>query len=381
MADDVPVVTGRQALTRRYLVQQLDRDTGSLDDTAALSIGVQDTGPDGAPWALAVRGVPVEDIRSESLVTVWTLRGAPHVHRRADLPVVAGAVQPFSESDAAKRVFDASKPLREAGIPVLEALDVIAGLMRDLVREPMVKGEVSGRLAEVVPEPYLRDCRPCRARHLYEQPFRFAALRAGLELQPRTSPPVLQPMRGFRPVDEVPGEWDVVRLYLHLLGPATPKQVAAYLDAPVAEVKRRWPQEAVPVDVVPDHDGVAAEPDRRWVLADDLAALVGAEPFDAHRVRLVGPYDLYLQGRDRDVIAPASRHKELWPVLGRPGAVLAGERLVGTWRPRASGRRLTVAVSPWERLTAVVREGVQEPAVRLGELRGVPSVDVVVDGE
>ncbi|OMQ14014.1 hypothetical protein A7K94_0219605, partial [Modestobacter sp. VKM Ac-2676] len=115
------------------------------------------------------------------------------------LPGVVAATAPFSEADAAKRVFDAAKPLRAAGIPVLTALDTVADAMRGLVTAPMVKGEVSGRLAELLPEPYLRWCRPCQATHLYEQPFRLAALPAGLELTPGTSPPVLRPVPGLTP--------------------------------------------------------------------------------------------------------------------------------------------------------------------------------------
>ena len=48
----------------------------------------------------------------------WTLRGAPHAYRRSEAAAVAAAVAPWSEADAAKRIFDASKPLRDAGIPV-----------------------------------------------------------------------------------------------------------------------------------------------------------------------------------------------------------------------------------------------------------------------
>ncbi|MBK5222907.1 MAG: hypothetical protein JJE52_08535 [Acidimicrobiia bacterium] len=150
---------------------------------------MQDTGPDGAAWALAVRGGPST---LDDLVLAWTLRGAPHAYRRADLRAVAAATAPFSDADAAKRVFDASKPLSTAGIAVLDALKVVAGHMRDMVSTPTVKGDVSGELSERLDEPYLRYSRPCSAIHLYEQPFRLAALQAGLELEPGTSPPVLR---------------------------------------------------------------------------------------------------------------------------------------------------------------------------------------------
>ena len=195
---------------------------------------------------------------------MWTIRGAPHVYRRADLPGVAAATAPFSDADAGKRIFDAAKPLKAAGIPNLAALDAVADAMRSIVTAPMVKGEMSTRLTAVLAEPYLRFCRPCDAIHIYEQPFRLAALRAGLELEPGTSPPVLRPVPGLEPADEVPDRLDVVRAYLRLLGPATPQHVAGYLDAPVKDVKAHWPADAVEVAV----DG---EP--RWLLADDVDRL------------------------------------------------------------------------------------------------------------
>ncbi|MGQ0574244.1 MAG: DNA glycosylase AlkZ-like family protein [Pseudonocardia sp.] len=423
------MVTREAVLGFRVRVQQLDRrgadppatradhppdaaepDVAGPDaaglDAAVLDIGVQDTGPDGARWALALRGCPVpapapaapavgmaapgtaapgtaaastaavpetaaarraaggdpaEHVRPEH-VLAWTIRGAPHLYRRADLPGVVAAVAPFSAADAAKRVFDAARPLKAAGIDVLDALDVVADAMREMVTTPMVKGEVSTRLAALLPEPYLRFCRPCDAVHLYEQTFRLAALRAGLELEPGTSPPVLRPVAGLVAGDEavagagVPEHLDVVRGYLRLLGPATPAQIAAYLDAPVREVQARRPPDAVDVRVGDE---------TRWLLAADVDAL-NADPPPV--TRLLGPFDLFLQARDRSLLVPdAARAKALWPVLGRPGAVLAGGEIVGTWRPR-SGARLAVAVTLWGRAD---RAAIEEQAQRLAAHRGV----------
>jgi hypothetical protein len=205
MGDAGPAVrlSRRQALAHRLRAQQLDRESGSVrvQDAAVLDLGVQDTGPDGALWALALRGVV--DPPPDDLVLVWSLRGAPHLYRRAGLPSVARAVQPWSDADAGKRIFDASKPLKAAGIGNLDALDQVAAALRAVVQRPMVKGDVSGALNARLPEPYLRFCRPCDAVHVFEQPFRLAALRAGLELEPGTSPPVLRPVEGFA-VDDAP---------------------------------------------------------------------------------------------------------------------------------------------------------------------------------
>ncbi|MGH3330738.1 MAG: winged helix DNA-binding domain-containing protein [Nocardioidaceae bacterium] len=350
----------RQVLSYRVRVQQLDRESGGLADTAVLDLGVQDTGTDGALWALAIRGVDVSALPGEELVTAWTIRGAPHVYRRADLPRVAAAVEPFSEADAGKRIFDAARPLRAAGIGNLDALDAVADTMRRVVTGPMVKGEVSTEMTARMDAPYLRFCRSCNTTHMYEMPFRLAALRAGLELQPGTSPPVLQPIPGFRRVGEAPGRLDVVRGYLHLLGPATPAHVAAYVDAPVKDVKSRWPADTVETSV----DG-----ERRWLLADDEELL---QESPVSTIRLLGPFDLFLQARDRAVLVDdAARAKALWPVLGRPGAVLVDGSVAGTWRPRKTGARLRLQVELWSKVSSATLGAITEQAERLASFRSV----------
>ncbi len=340
----------------RVRAQELHRDD-ARSDAAVLDIGVQDTGPDGAAWALAIRGAQVP---SKDLALAWTLRGAPHFYRRAEIAAVAAATAPWSDADAAKRIFDASRPLTAAGIPVLEALDVVAAEMREIATKPTVKGEMSTQLTGRLDQPYLRECTPCQATHAYEQPFRLAALRAGLELEPDTSPPVLRRIPRWRgPAARVPEHLDPVRGVLRLLGPATPKLVAGYVDAPVAEVSARWPEDVEMVEV----DG-----QRLDALVDDVPAMSGAERTGV--VRLLGPFDLFLQGRDRDLVLPdPAARKDLWRTLGRPGAVLAGDEIVGSWRPRASGRKLRLAVSIWD--GGDPPSGLDAEAERLAAFRGV----------
>lgn len=390
----VPSVARAQALRWRTLVQQLDAEPGTTAPTDArvLDLGVQDTGPDGARWALVVRGVDAP-AWPDGLALAWTLRGGPHAYRRTDLPEVARALVPMSEGDAAKRVFDAAKPLREAGIGLAQAWVKVARAHARTVTEPMVKGEVSTRLTALLPEPYRRWCRPCQAVHLYEQTFRLPALHAGLELEPGTSPPVLAPVAGWptehldrfeetvaTPFGErgVPAHLDPVRGYLRLLGPARPADVAAYLDAPSADVRQRWAELAAADEIAEvDVDG-----ERRWVLTEDLDRLLATGTgttgsgapggADAGSVRLLAPFDPWLQARDRELLVPdAARRAQLWPVLGRPGAVLVDGEVVGTWRPRASGRRLTVVTDPWVPWDAVVQRGVDREVARLAAARGL----------
>jgi len=375
-----PGVTRRDVLRFRLGQHQLDREPGSAagpTDVALLAFGVQDTGPDGAAWALANRGLPAFD--PEQVALAWTLRGAPHAYPRADLAAVATATAPLSEADAAKRVFDASRPLKAAGIPVLEGLRVVAAHLREIVDAPTVKGEVSGRLTQRLEQPYLRTCRPCNTVHCYEMPFRLAALHAGLELETGTSPPVLRRAPGLRPplfgrlAGEAAPRFDVVRGYLHLYGPARIADAATFLDATLKDVKAHWPADAVEVSVTDERSNGRSQP--RFLLEEDLDVLAAAG--SGGGVRLVGPYDPYVQLRDRELlVADEARRKDLWRVLGRPGAIVADGDVVGTWRPRASGRRLTVRIEPWATLSSRDRAAVEEQAERLAVHRGVSLVGV-----
>jgi Winged helix DNA-binding domain len=95
-------------------------------------------------------------------------------------------------------------------------------------------------------------------------------------------------------------------------------------------------------------------------------------------LRLLGGFDLFLQGKDRDLIVPdASRHKELWPILGRPGAVLHGTEIVGIWRPKASGRQFTLRLSLWTALSKRSRIQLDMEAERLAAHRGAELAGVV----
>jgi hypothetical protein len=353
--DEGMKVTRDDVLRFRVRAQELDR-SGPRDDAAILDLGVQDTGPDGAAWALEIRGASVP---AKDLLYAWTLRGAPHAYRRSEAAAVAAAVSPLSEADAAKRVFDASKPLREAGIPVVDALGVIAGEMRDIVRSPTVKGEMSRQLAERLPAPYLRWCRVCEATHSHEQTFRLSALRGGLELEPGTSPPVLHRIAGWRgAAKKVPGHLDPIRAVLRFLGPATPKLVAGYVDSPVKEIAAHWPEDVVPVEVAGE---------RLEILADDADAL--QDPGTSGAVRLLGPFDLFVQGRDRQLVLPdEAARKDLWRTIGRPGGVLDGHEVVGSWRPRSSGKKLRIAVTIWS--GAEPPQELAEQAERLAAFRG-----------
>ena len=359
----------------RFRRHQLHLEPGSLRSVGAVDLldqGVQDTGADGAAWALACRGAPAP--KADDLVYAWTLRGAPHAYRRRDVADVVVATSPFSEADAAKRIFDASKPLKAADIPVLDALRHVAEEARRIVTKRTVKGDLSTALTKALDEPYLRWCNPCQATHTYEQPFRLAALQAGLELEPGTSPPVLRRIPKLRPKpyertgDEAKQAFDVVRGHLRFYPGAGPKEVAEFVDAPRKEIDAHWPDDAVEIGK------------GRWALEADVDAIGDDDDGGECVVKLVGSHDPFLQLRDRALLVPdAAAHKAVWPSIGRPGGVLADGELLATWRPKTAKGALTVRLQPMKRISKADRAAIEAEAERLAAFREVDLAGVVDD--
>jgi Winged helix DNA-binding domain len=356
-----------QVIAYRIDAQQLHRTGRQASGLAVLDIGVQDAAGDQARLAFDARlpRTPPRDLfgPDSTLALAWTLRGAPYVHRRQDLDALAAALYPLSEADAAGRLNETGPRVKRAGISALDQYATAVTAMRDVVRKPMSKGAASTAVTKAIPAAMRRECRACKTSHISDSAMRAGFLAAGLELQPDTSPPVLRRRKGARVVSraDLTALRALVRAYLRLLGPATPVHVAGYLEARRADVEQAWPDDLVEVNV----DGA-----RAWLPAECEQAL--AAPRDAELVRLLGGFDPYLQARDRDVIVPDKAvHKALWPVLGRPGAVFVDGEVAGTWRPKASGGKLTVVIDEFAPMPPTVRTQIEAEAERVAAVRGL----------
>jgi hypothetical protein len=369
-------VTRRQVIAYRVAAQQLHRDAGAVTELAVLDMGVQEAMGHPAALAFAARlptDVPVGPAElpvgpGEPLALTWTLRGAPHVHRRSDLDAVGRALWPLSEADATGRLNESGPSVAKAGIPALEQFRLAVAAMREVVTGPTAKGAASTAVTQRIPKAMWRDCRACRTQHISDSAMRVAAPAAGLEMEPGTAPPVLLPRRRAKlPTEPDPAALRTLALaYLRLLGPAGTGEFAGYLEARRADVAAGWPDGLVAVSV----DGR-----RAWLPEPRLAALTQAP--EPAVVRLLGPFDPYLQARDRDLIVPdRAVQKVLWPVLGRPGALFVDGEVAGTWRTRTAGRNLTIAVDAFAPLPPRVWKRVEAEAERVAEARGVPNVAV-----
>ncbi len=367
-------VDRRQVLAYRVTAQGLGRETDVPAALGVLDLGVQDTNVGSARVALTARlpagyGDPVTD---PAFTLVWSLRGAPHLHRTADLPGLAAALWPVSDADALSRLAAERAPLKAAGVGGLTAFAAAAEAMRAVVTEPMAKGEVSAAVTARLPAAYSYECRGCQATHVYAGLFQLVGVFAGVGLVADRSPTTLVPLGERPPVPpERAGPGDLVRAYLRLLGPATLAEAAGYLGTSQRAIRAAWPSDLVEVRV----DGR-----RTWIPPEQADGLRDAPP-RADAVRLLPPSDPYLQARDRDLLVPdKARQKAVWRILSNPGAVLVGGEIAGVWRARGAGKaRLEITVQPFDGVTAGDRALIEAEAERVAAARGATDVRVRYD--
>lgn len=373
------VLSTAQVRAHRILASGLDRSAPAADRLPVWELGLQDR-DDWARWALAARLPDLALVpeapdpgRDDPLALVWSLRGAPHLHRRADLPALAQALWPADAADAAARLVGDTGRLTAAGARPLDAYRVAVLAMRRAVDAPLVKGEASAAVTRLLPRKYSGHCATCRSTHVRELLFRLAALPAGIGLVPGTRPVVLAPLAGVEPpAGPAAGLDRLVAACYRAYGAATPAEVAAHLGTSAVSLRPALPDDLVPVLV----GGV-----RSSARAGMLDALTGVAVDAAARpVRLLPGTDPLLQPRDRFVLTGDREHqKTLWPVVGPPGAVLAAGGVAGVWRARRTGGTLTVTITPWHRFTERERAALAHEAQLLGSLRGARETVLTVE--
>ncbi|MFB6892913.1 DNA glycosylase AlkZ-like family protein [Kitasatospora sp. NPDC056327] len=348
-------VDREQVLAHRVAAHGFDRSSADPD---VLVLGAQDTPSGSARLALAARGAS-----PDGLETVWSFRGAPHLHRRAGLPALAAALWPLDDADATGRISTAV--IKEGAKLGLAAFTATAGAIRSAVTAPTAKGEVSTLVSAAVPAALTYWCASCGAQHISGLLLQQAGLAGGVAIGTEGGRTVLSPLDPRFPVpSEAAGTGELVRAYLTFHGPATPAEAAKFLGTRPAAVKKVWPGDLVEVRV----DGAPA-----WLPAERVDGLLAAVP--GEDVRLLPPGDPFLQGRDRGLLVPdKAREKEIWRAIGGPGAVLAGAELVGVWRAKAAGRRLDLTVTPFAPLSAAVTKALGAEAATVASARGAADV-------
>lgn len=360
---DVMIEVDREAVVAyRVAAHRLDRGCARRDELAVLDLGVQAGRGDSAAVALTAR-LP-DPTNTDGLVSTWTFRGAPHFHRPGELQSLASELWPLDDADGAAKLGQSCKALLAAKVPPTQAIRDTARAWRKIAhQDPMTKGEISAAVTAQLPESYSYWCRGCQSVHVLEQLLRVAGLSAGAVIA-APGPPVSFVLEPKRTVPTRSTGMDrLIRAYLGLHGPATIAEVAGYLGSTAAILKAHWPGGPTEVRV--------AGSTRFAIDAEAIAAAPTPK-----LVRLLPPYDPYLTGDRRLLVPDKARHKEIWKILGNPGALVIDGEIAGTWRVKASGGRFTVTIAafatvPRARLTEIESEADRLAAVRDQKLAGI----------
>lgn len=357
-----------QVVAYRIAAQGLHRDESDAARLAVFDLGLQSTQRDTAAISLSARlGAPVAEesfVDDDRFVLAWTHRGAPHFHRADELASVTRALIPLNEADAMARMGWQRRQVETAGMGATEGLFAAAKAIREVVRAPMTKGAVSTEITKLVPAGLSYWCRGCQATHILEQVMRLAAIHGGARLEAGAFPATLAPIAGrgrMRTTPDAKAAAGVVSAYLKLHGPASPSEIANFVGTTATLVKEMWPDDLAEIE----YDGR-----KRFLPRSQLGLLTS--PPEPSLVRLLPPWDPYLQSRDRATLVPdKARQKEVWKILGNPGALLVDGEVAGVWRTKGSGRkRLDFTVSVFDGIPATAKKAAEAEAESVASVRG-----------
>ena len=352
-----------QALAHRLAAHNLhERLPAGSEREAAAVIGLQDFPPGLAPSALAAR---VADADPAELAIVYTFRGAAVAVPPEDVAVFTTGLAPPDETAARALVGTAVDTLDPAGIAAMDALDRVSTAVADaLAAGPLERDDFHQALRERLPAELLWWCRGCQSHHVHPSLWRATGIRGVLAVAERRgrvtvfgAPPTP------RGVKNAPAE--LTRRFLHAYGPATASDLAALGGLAPSHAK------ALLAGIAGEVEEVDFEGRRALVLAtDDFDA-----PPAASGVRLLPPFDPYLDQRDRDTLFPdPALRKRARTGIGAPGAVLVDGDLAGLWRPQKKGKKLVVTVEPLRK--RLPRRALQAEAEIVAPHRGATTAEV-----
>jgi hypothetical protein len=335
-------VDRRRWLAHRWQRHGLSGRGAALDDL--LLLGFQDSRGGGAAQSIAARtgssGVADTITVEGPLVSMWSVRGAPHVHRLEDLDVVRDALAPT--------------PADEGGPAYVDAVGEVAAALSAVVTGPTPKGVASHEMHARVPS-LVQWCASCKVEHVPDGLFRAAGRQAQLVLGPEVQRATMlhpTPKHPRRAVGDP--RRALLDAYLGVNGPTTRTLYRDWVGCSTETVTELWRGlELVRVAV----DG------RRNDLPEALLDELHTAP-DAEGVLLVPPHDPYLRQVDRTLLVPDSaRRREVWRSLSPPGALLVDGEVAGTWRYRRSDSELTLTA--FQPLSKARRSAAEESIRRI----------------
>lgn len=168
-------------------------------------------------------------------------------------------------------------------------------------------------------------------------------------------------MPDFEPDTSGRAPADLLRHYLHAYGPATPRDYAKWLSAPVGWANDLFAALGERLEEV-TIDGHAA-----WVNAGDADLLAGAP----EGIRLLPYFDAYTVGSHPRAKLFPGRAAERALAGGQAGnfpVLLIDGVVAGVWHQRRSGKKIAITVEPLDVLRPDQRDALDGEVHRIGEI-------------
>lgn len=159
---------------------------------------------------------------------------------------------------------------------------------------------------------------------------------------------------------------DLLRLYLHVYGPATRDNFAQWFG--VAPARTRMPFESIARELVE----VDIEGWKAWALAEDIAPIQAIEPATASHVKLLPLFDPYTVGvyNHRQYLSPETKAKVYRTAGWISPVVLLGGRIEGVWEQEKRRDVITVKVEMFSPITTQHKKSIEAEVERLGAFLG-----------
>jgi hypothetical protein len=357
------------------------RPVTALKEVAG-ACGIRNTPPGSAALGLLARieGLAPRHVDQAlgpggALVEVLSMRASPLLVPRVDVGVFTIGALPRTEAAMEAVLANHKSVLKDAGVSATEALELaVAAAHKALAQGGLPRGELSGAITRQLPKRLQAWCEPCKIHHVPEMLFRLVGVRGEYIITRQgqgstyvRSDTVLGKQSKAHAED---ARAELLRRYLRCYGPTTATDFAAWVGIASSEVQEDWEHVAGQLIEV-DIDGREG-----WIHRDDADVL--RDPPAAHRVRLLPPYDAYLDQRDRVTLIPnKSLHKRVWRAIGNPGVVLHDGEAVGTWRTQKKGKRLIVTAEPFDEFSRPLQKAISEQAELLAPFRDCTTVEAV----
>lgn len=317
------------------------------------------------------------------------MRGAPFYFPASDAPVFTTGVLPPTEEAMRHLVPGVEQALDKLNLSLIEAVGLAGAEVGDVLsgRRLDINGlgaEIATRIARSLPKRQ-RDVWEEEGPYAPGQPLgegvvhfcvRILTLQQVVCFAPRAgnkAPFVLVDEWLGHPIPDIDPDLaraELLRRYLRCYGPSTRGDFAAWAGIHAGDTDPWW-------NLVGDELTQVEVSGTSWILTEDLDALRSAPM--PKGVRLLPPRDPYTQMRDRETIVDKKYHPEVWKTVGEPGTVLAGGKIIGTWRPRKSGRKLAITIKTFCSLPDRDKKSLQGEAEQVAPLRGASSVHVEFD--